>query len=375
MGRGAGTPCYPLRPMLPLAVATLAIMFAAAAFAVRLPDRGVIFFLTVAALGTWSMIMVTVGFAGLVLRDLSPTVLFTLACIWPAAAALSFIIRRPKPVHVRAHLRRAARVARVTLSWPPAAIAFAVIVVMLLWRTFLALRMPVIDYDGWSYHLVTVDVWLPANEIVRVPQQIMDRRQPFERRGADDLADGLRPARRPRPASRPSCPSRWRSSPRPGWRRVSAHRAGPRCCAPFCSERRRLWSRSPGRATSTVCSVAAVLSAWYIGLRFIGGDRDWQTTLFLALAAGIAAQTVFTGFLLLGPLLIVVGLMLLGGLGRAWRTGGPVAGRIGQLAVLVVPVVVLGGTLTIKNIIIHGNPLPSWPIALGPLPGQRRSRA
>ena len=120
---------------------------------------------------------------------------------------------------------------------------------MLLWRTFLALRMPVIDYDGWSYHLVTVDVWLQANEIVRVPQRIWTDGNPsngevlttwlmaFDRR---DALAGFTSI----------LLIRWRSSPRPGWRGVSARRAGPRCCAPFCSEQRRLWSRSPGRATS-----------------------------------------------------------------------------------------------------------------------------
>ena len=42
----------------------------------------------------------------------------------------------------------------------------------LAWRTLLALRLPVVDYDGFSYHLVFVDVWLQHDALRLVPHRI-----------------------------------------------------------------------------------------------------------------------------------------------------------------------------------------------------------
>src|SRR5207342_2158980 len=39
----------------------------------------------------------------------------------------------------------------------------------LVWRAILAVRLPVVDYDGWSYNLVFVDVWLQNDALSLVP--------------------------------------------------------------------------------------------------------------------------------------------------------------------------------------------------------------
>ncbi|TMC61233.1 MAG: hypothetical protein E6J17_08770, partial [Chloroflexi bacterium] len=60
---------------------------------------------------------------------------------------------------------------RAALVDPAVAIAALLVVATLAWRTLLALRLPVVDYDGWSYHLVFADVWLQHNALVLVPQR------------------------------------------------------------------------------------------------------------------------------------------------------------------------------------------------------------
>jgi hypothetical protein len=55
---------------------------------------------------------------------------------------------------------------------PAIAIVGAVVGAGLAWKLAQALRLPTLDYDGFSYHLVTVDVWLQGGAIGRVPQRI-----------------------------------------------------------------------------------------------------------------------------------------------------------------------------------------------------------
>ena len=54
---------------------------------------------------------------------------------------------------------------------PPVAVAAVLVVVTLAWRLVLAVRLPMVDYDGWSYHLVFADVWLQHDQIVGVLQR------------------------------------------------------------------------------------------------------------------------------------------------------------------------------------------------------------
>ena len=55
---------------------------------------------------------------------------------------------------------------------PAVAVAAGVVGAGVLWKLVQALRLPVLDFDGFSYHLVTVDVWLQSGVIGRVPQRI-----------------------------------------------------------------------------------------------------------------------------------------------------------------------------------------------------------
>lgn len=352
--------------MLLLAVASTGILLAAIAFAARLPPRGLIFFSIAAAISAWAMMLSTVGFAGLVLRDLSPAVLASLGLGWLIAAGLAYVVRRPEPLHLRTRLGRATHIARDSIAWPPAAVGLVLIGVTLLWRVFLGLRLPMVDYDGWSYHLVTVDVWLQANEIVRVPQRIWTDGNPsngeilttwltaFERRDALAGFTSILPI----PVAIVVTAGLAR-------RFGASRRSALLCCLIF--------GMTPAMialaATSYVdaSSVAAVLASWYLGLRWLAGDRDWPTTLLLASATGIAAGTKFTGFLLVGPMLVAVGLVILAGGVRAWRGDSAVRPWLVRLAVLVGPVVVFGGIWYLKNLFIHGNPL--YPVIVGPLPG------
>jgi hypothetical protein len=92
--------------------------------------------------------------AGVLSRDVLGTI----------PAWLAAVRTRPRPGagEVAAWIRR--EPALVTLA--------AIVGLAVLWKLIQALRLPVLDYDGFSYHLVTVDVWLQSGAIGRVPQRI-----------------------------------------------------------------------------------------------------------------------------------------------------------------------------------------------------------
>ena len=102
----------------------------------------------------------TIGIAGLAVRSFAPATLLLIAVAWLVLAGLIAWQRRQTPVRWRARSMRAISIARATLRDPAVAIATLLVVGTLVWRTILAVRLPVVDYDGWSYHLVFVDVWL-----------------------------------------------------------------------------------------------------------------------------------------------------------------------------------------------------------------------
>ena len=334
--------------------------------AVRLPRRGAIFFLVATAIGAWSMVLATIGFAGLVLRDLSPVVLLGLALAWPVAAAVLYLLRPPGPLHLRERLGASALTLRRAVGWAPAAIALLLIVGTLIWRVFLAIRLPMTDYDGWSYHLVTVDVWLQANELVRVPQRIWTDGNPsngevlttwlmaFDRRDALAGFTSILPT-----------PIAIVATAGLARRLGASRRTALLCCLLFGATPALVALAGSSYVDATMA--AAVLATWYLGLRFLGGDRDVSTTALLALGAGIAAGTKFTGFLLVGPMLVAAGLVGLAAIWRALRSKTSIRPWVGRMIILAGPVLVLGGVWYLKNLVIHGNPL--YPVAVGPLPG------
>src|SRR5436190_9264865 len=153
-----------------LLVASLALLLAAVLIAAQMPDRGMVALLLSVSLLAQGMVVATVGFAGLVIRDLSGTTLLVLTFVWPIAAAAALYVRR-RTIKLRQRLVIGWRNIRAALDSPPVMLAALLVAGTLAWRTFLALRLPVVDYDGYSYHLVFLDVWFGNNAIVNVPQR------------------------------------------------------------------------------------------------------------------------------------------------------------------------------------------------------------
>ena len=156
--------------MLLLAIATAAVLAAALIQGSRLPWRGTIALAMSIALLAQGTVVAIVGFSGIVLRSLEPTVLLALAIGLLAVTVVAVRIDR-RPVDWRYRWRSALGTTRDALRDPAVALGTLVVVVTLGWRTILAVRLPVVDYDGYSYHLVFVDVWLQHNAITQVPQR------------------------------------------------------------------------------------------------------------------------------------------------------------------------------------------------------------
>ena len=85
------------------------------------------------------------------------------------AAGLVAYRRRRVRVPWRERWRATIGLLGPTLREPSVAIATVLVVGTLAWRAFLAVRLPVVDYDGWSYHLVFTDAWLQHDALTLVP--------------------------------------------------------------------------------------------------------------------------------------------------------------------------------------------------------------
>ncbi len=155
--------------MLTLLIATTFILVAATIVVAYLPWHGAIAFALAVAVLSQAMIVTTVGIAGLVIRSFSPGVLLALAGAWLVAAGLVAYRRRRVRVPWRERWRATIGLLGPTLREPSVAIATVLVVGTLAWRAFLAVRLPVVDYDGWSYHLVFTDAWLQHDALTLVP--------------------------------------------------------------------------------------------------------------------------------------------------------------------------------------------------------------
>jgi 4-amino-4-deoxy-L-arabinose transferase-like glycosyltransferase len=281
-------------------------------------------------------------------------------------AALAGARLRREPVRVRARWTGGVASLRSTLTDPAVATAALLVLGTLAWRTLLALRLPVVDYDGWSYHLVFVDAWLQHDALVLVPQRPWTAGYPAATEllttwlAAFTRTDALTgfTALIPIPLAIAATTGLARS---------------------FGADRRRallaglLFGMIPalvalaGTTYVDAASVAAVLTTWWLGLRVVRGERDRSAVLLLGIAAGLALGTKGTNVLLLAPVLAVAGLLLLRDVAvrRAGERGvGPALGR---LALLLLPVLLLGASWYLKNLVVHGNPL--YPFAMGPFAG------
>ena len=346
-----------------LALAAFGVAAAAGAFAAALPPRGTLATLGAFGLFVWAIVLTTMGVAGLVLRDFDPLVLVALAAAW-AVAGFAVALRRRTVLDWPDRPRRALSSLMPVLRWLPALVALGLVGLTLVWRAFLAVRLPVVDYDGWSYHLVFADVWLQHSAIVPVLQRPWTAGYPADAElvttwlaafaGNDDMAGFT--SLLPIPLAVVGTMGLARAF---GAGRQSAALSG------------LVFGMTPalvalaGTSYVDIPSVAAVLVAWWVGLRVIGGERDGSALLQLGIGLGLAVGTKGTNALLVGPIGVVVGLLLLRTAVRE-RSSGFRSAFVG-LALLSVPVVAFGGSWYLKNLASFGNPL--YPFALGPLPG------
>lgn len=348
-----------------LLAATAAILLAAVIVAAHLTPRGTIAFVVAAILLAQAMVVGTVGIAGILLQSLAPAVLLAVAGAWLAVALIGARLHRA-PVRWRERSARGVAALLSALAEPPVAIAAGLIVVTLAWRAFLAFRLPLVDYDGWSYHMVIVDVWFQHSALTLVPHRPWTAGYPSVQElvttwlvaftGTDSLA-GLT-SLVPIPAAIATTAGLARSF---GANRSWALLAG------------LLFGMTPALVVLTgtsyvdAASITVVTATWWLGLRVIRGERDRSAALLLGIAGGLAAGTKGANVLLVAPILAVAGLVIARDLFVRRAGGDPPAVVIGRLAVLVVPFLLLGASWYIKNLVAYGNPM--YPFRFGPLPG------
>ncbi len=349
--------------MLTLLVATTAVLVAAAVLAAHLTPRGAVAYLLALLLLAQAMIVTTVGFAGLVVHSLAPGVLLGLAAGWLAAAAVLAWTRRGT-LRWRSRAARYGASIRSAVASPAVAIAVLLVLGTLAWRLFLVLRLPVVDYDGWSYHLVFVDVWLQHDALVDVLQRPWTAGYPADTEllttwlaafTRTDALAGLT-SLAPIPLAIVATTGLAREL---GASRTMALLAG------------LLLGMTPalvalaGTTYVDASSAATVIATWWLGLRVIRRERDGSAALLLGVAGGLALGTKGTNVLLVAPVLTVAGIVLLRDL--LARRGQGIGAPIARLGLLVLPVLALGASWYLKNAVEFGNPL--YPFAMGPLPG------
>ena len=237
---------------------------------------------------------------------------------------------------------------------------------MLVWRTVLAVRLPVVDVLGWQYHLVTVDVWLQANAIVPVTQNVWTDGWPAAGEllttwlAAFTRTDALTgfTALLPIPMAMVATAGLARAF---GAGRGTALLVG------------LLFGMLPavvvlaGTSYPDTAATASVLAAWWLGLRILRGERDLAAFLLFGIAVGLGFGTKGTSIPLMVPIVIAVSAAVALDLVRSPRGRAHVGRAIACTTVFALPVLVLGASWYLKNFIVHGNPL--FPVAFGPFAG------
>jgi 4-amino-4-deoxy-L-arabinose transferase-like glycosyltransferase len=315
------------------------------------------------------MIVSTVAISGLILHSLQPPMLFTGALVW-LAFAIAMAGRAWRAARdARRWERRiddGAAMIRSILLFPPVAIAVLLVVGSFIWRVFLVTRLPVVDYDGWSYHLVFVDVWLQHDAIVAVPQRPWTAGYP----AVGELLMTWLAA-----FTRSDAPTGLVSvllMPVSAVATVGLGRG-------FGAERRwailagLLFAMVPslvalaGTTYVDTTSVASVIATWWIGLRVLQGERDRSAALLLGVAGGLALGTKGTNLLLVSPMLAVAFLLFVRDTLRRPRSEDQRSPLVAPLTAFGLPILLVGASWYLKNLLVHGNPV--YPIAVGPFPG------
>jgi hypothetical protein len=348
-----------------LALSSAFLLVAAALIATQLTPRGVGASVLAFGLLAWALCVATVGVAGLLLGSLAGGTLLALSFAWCACAAYVVWLRRGR-IGLSERVRGGLAAARDVLAWPPTAAAGTIIVLALAWRTVLAARLPVVDILGWQYHLVFVDVWLQSDAIVRVSQNRWTDGWPatgellttwlaaFTHTDALTGFTGLLPI----PIAMAATTGLARSL---GAARSTSLLAG------------LLFGMIPavlamaGTTYVDTAFTAAVIATWWLGLRIVRGERDTSAALLLGIAAGLALGIKGAGFVLVLPILAVVGFGFVVALVGALRKRVAPLPPLARLAAMTIPLLVLGGSWYLKNTFLHGNPV--YPVGLGPFEG------
>lgn len=155
--------------------ASLVVIAASSVIALALPLRGLLQRLVAAMLLTQAGITLIVLVTGAGLRILDGGALAASALTVALALGGAAVFRTGRATIGE----RASAVVREGLAElgalrrnPILLLLVTAAVAALAWRLVLALRLPILEFDGFSYHLVTVDVWLQSGFIGRVPQRI-----------------------------------------------------------------------------------------------------------------------------------------------------------------------------------------------------------
>jgi hypothetical protein len=318
--------------------------------------------------------------AGLVLGRLDAV---TITAVNVGLAVLAAALTRPWRKVDRASVGRAATSVRgvaaavpgVIRRHPAVALLGAGVCVAIAWKTVQALRLPVLDFDGFSYHLVTVDVWLQSGSIGRVPQRIWSDGYPangelitlwlmaFTRN--DTLANLT--ALHGVPLAMTATAGLARVL---GARRDLAILAGlvagatPAVIALAASTYVDIWA------------MADIAAAAFFGARAFRARDDATVPLLLTgVAMGLAVGTKASMAIPAAAiwLAIVIGRLVVRRRPAAEGPAGrpPISLRVRSAAraavVAGVPTAVFGGTWYLKDLVVFGNPI--WPFRVGPFPG------
>jgi hypothetical protein len=375
--------------MILLLASSAALLAAAALLAHALPLRGAIERSVAALVLGQAALTAILLVAGLLLRNFAPLTLLALSL---AVSTALLIVVRPSGVRaaarsIEATISSALLGSREALAARPVLGVCAVAAVCLAWRAFLAFRLGVLDYDGLSYHLVTVDMWLQMDAIGRIPQRLWSDIYPangelltlwlmaFTRNDGFAALTGL--VSLPLVAISTIGIARILGASRP-WALLAG----------------ALLAITPAvimLTTTTyvdILAAADLAAAWYLGLLAVRESEARRTTTLLALAGtaiGLTIgtkQTVLVAAVAMGALL--VGLVLVRPVAARLRSGGPaltgaeaardgsvrrssVRGLARDLLAVSLPAVAFGSYWYLRNLFVYGNPF--WPFSVGPFGG------
>ena len=351
-----------------LIVPASAVAIAAGALiALRLPLRGALERLVGIGVATQAFITLVLLTCGLVVRSLEAGTLIGVTAIgFSGVAGVTLrgdgrAIVATAAAQLWAQARGALRLRTPGRRLVTALVAFGLLA--LAWRLVLALRLPTLDYDGFSYHLVTVDVWLQGSVLGRVPQRIWSDGYPangelvtlwlmaFSR--TDALADLT------------------------GWLPLFLAGVAVTGVARELGARRD-WAFVAGAvfvitpaviaASNTTyvdnLAIADLSAAWFVGLRATR-DGPWPRRLALLGLMGAAMGLGLGTKLSLAIPVAAIGAVVVLGIARVDRRGAfQAAALIGGLALL------LGGWWYVRDLVVFGNPV--WPFTFGPFQGVGR---